>query len=116
MAICTCGFGPIGGCVKCDVQVVERENDIEFLRWHAELCREDAAQFYRDHRRYEYLRCLNVMEFKAIFERCLKGERFDDVIDACIRGCPPGCRVGAYPGCVHCMSPISVPHERNGVE
>lgn len=82
------------------------DNDPDFLRWHADLCREDARRFYRDHLRFEYLRTLNVRQFAAIFERCLKDERFDDVIDACLRGCPPECRMGRFPGCGHCMSPV----------
>jgi hypothetical protein len=64
--------------------------------------REDSL---RDHQRYEYLRRLNVPQFKAIFERALKGEAFDDVIDACLAGCTPGCRNDDYPGCGICMSP-----------
>lgn len=35
-------------------------------------------------RRYEYVRTLNVMQFKALFEKCLAGPRFDDEVDAAI--------------------------------
>lgn len=34
--------------------------------------------------RYEYLRRLNVPQFQDLFVRCLKGERFDDMVDAAI--------------------------------
>lgn len=93
--------------------MLERDlnNDPEFLRWHAELCREDAGRFYQDHLRYEYVRRLNVHQFKSIFLRCLGPERFDDVIDACLAGCTPQCREDEHPGCAHCMSPK--PHPKD---
>ncbi len=61
------------------------DEDVEFLRWHGELCREDASRFYQDHLRYEYLRRLNVPQFQALFMQALKsGERFDDLVDAAL--------------------------------
>lgn len=63
----------------------------------------DAKEFYRDHQRYEYLRLLNVPEFQALFKRALGEERFDDIVDACLAGCTPGCRDDGHPGCAYCM-------------
>lgn len=73
------------------------------------LCRDldcciGEARAHKSEVRYEYVRRLNVPQFAAIFKRCIKGERFDDVIDACIAGCRPGCREDDYPGCGYCMS------------
>lgn len=89
------------------------DNDPEFLRWHADLCREDARLFYRDHRRYEYLRRLSVPQFRFIYLRALNGEKFDDVIDACLAGCKPECRNDNHPGCAICI-PVSEPGDEDG--
>lgn len=48
------------------------------------------TELYRAERRYEYVRRLSVPAFARIFKRCLKGERFDDVIDQCIADQTPG--------------------------
>lgn len=97
---------PVGDCCR------ELERELAAVRlelaevWQRRV--DDVEEFHQEHLRYEFLRTLNVQQFRAIFARALKQERFDDIIDACIAGCTPECREGQYPGCGVCMMPKNV--------
>jgi hypothetical protein len=58
-----------------------KESYVDTLALLSLESRERITELEGAERRYEYVRRLNVPQFKALFVRCLHGERFDDVVD-----------------------------------